>query len=156
MSGATNQEPNRRRVVAWSTAGAVLLAIGVLGALWLRISPASVAARETGPRPVLGLAIERVADGAALRFDLSGVEPGTVYTVRMHAGSCDQPSASAGRLGQIVTGADGRGTLRAVSTTVGTGGAAVPLTMDLLTDGERVVDVLAPDGTRTVCAALPR
>lgn len=158
MTGTlTEGRPARGRTAVWSAAVAVaVIAAGVLALLWLRIAPGSVAAGEVGPRPVLGLAIERVADGAALRLDLSGVEPGTAYVATMHAGSCEEPSASAGRLGRIVTDAQGRGTLRAVAAAVGAGGAGVPLTVDLLTDGERVVEILAPDGKRLLCAALPR
>jgi hypothetical protein len=92
-------------------------------------------------------------DPATLSLDVAGLAPGQTYPVQLHAGTCAEPSASAGFLGNVTGDATGRATLTTTTARASAAGAAVTLTPALLADGDHVVEI---QGTQVVaCASVP-
>jgi hypothetical protein len=83
-------------------------------------------------------------DKGSVTLTVTGLRPGLTYLVQLYAGPPDAPSASTGRLGELVPGTDGRATLTATEARFGAAGASAPLTFALLTDGDHSIAVVAP------------
>jgi hypothetical protein len=92
-------------------------------------------------------------DLAPVTVELSGLTPGTVYTVNLHAGTCALPSASFARLGDITADAGGAGQLQASEGTASATGAQVILTTELVLDGDHILLVVGDDAV--ACGTIP-
>ena len=162
---ASTRRRTPRRVVALSLGGGVIAA-GVVLFAPARISTGGTAAgvpeREPVSQltPVAGSGVGGTArvrpgsgDRASLTITVTGLRPGVIYLAQLYAGPPDAPSASSGRLGELVPDATGRATLTAGEARFGAGGATAPLTFDLLTDGDHSIAVVAP-GVGPVASAL--
>ncbi len=81
-----------------------------------------------------------------LTLRLEGLQPHAAYIAHVHAGTPDAPSASFGLLGTLDGDADGRATLETSTVSVSAAGQVVDLSVDLLTDGEHLIDVHTAEG----------
>ena len=130
-----------------------LLGLSVL-ALSLLVTPAhlTVAQQAATVRlaPVAGSGVSGTATIAArdtaatVTVEVSGLAPGASHSVRLHAGSCAQPSASGGQLGTLVADSGGRATLTTEHATGSAGGTPIILTLDLLADRTHSIMVQGP------------
>ena len=95
---------------------------------------------------VTGTARVRRAPGdkGSITLTATGLRPGLTYIAQLYAGPPDAPSASSGRLGELVPDSSGRVTLTATEARFGAAGATAPLPYALLTDGERSIAIIAP------------
>jgi hypothetical protein len=130
-----------------------LLVLGVL-ALSVLLAPAhlTVAQQAATVRlaPVAGSGVSGMVTIATreravtVTVAVSGLAPGANHLVRLHAGSCTQPSAGFGQLGTLVADSDGRATLTTEHATASAGGVSIDLTLDLLADSAHSILVQGP------------
>ncbi len=95
-------------------------------------------------------------DGAAIvAVDTDGLSPRVEYVVHLHSGTCGQAGSSAGGLGRLVAENGGRAQLQTSTVTASAAGATVGLTVDLLGDGDHLIDVHGPADEPVVCGEIP-
>jgi hypothetical protein len=92
------------------------------------------------------------ASGERTFVDLgvNGLTPGATYTVTLHGGTCDQPSASFTALPTLTAGADGRAMGSGEVLFHGTD----PVSLSSIADDEHVV-IVADDNGVVACAVIP-
>ncbi len=132
-----------------------LLGLGML-ALSVLVAPAHLAMAQQATTvrlaPVAGSGVSGTATIAArersaiVTVEVSGLAPGASHAVRLHAGSCAQPSASGGHLGTLVADSSGQAMLTTEHATASAGGSPVDLTLDVLADDTRTIMVQGPAG----------
>ena len=122
------------------------------GSLMLPLEPVNGSASYGS----ISLEGDRETERVSLTVKLSGLAPGATYQAQLHAGPAEQPSASVGRLGGLTAGTDGRASLPVWAVRASAAGAVVPLSLSLLSDGERRVTIVSPTGGPIATAALPR
>jgi uncharacterized protein YggE len=105
-----------------------------------------VSLRPSGNSGVSGAVTVMVSgpEHATLSLTVAGLTPGATYQAQFYAGTPEQAGASAGRLGELVAGPDGRAALTVTEVVLPGAGATVPLTPDLFSDGARTVAIVAP------------
>ena len=107
-----------------------------------------------------GTATIEVRAGDAQRtlvvLDLEGLEPGQAYVAHVHAGTRAAPSASFGLLGRLEADATGRAHLEADTLTPSASGQATELSLDLLADGDHLIDVHPLAGGPVAIGEIPR
>jgi len=131
----------------------------VLGAALLVAceDPRAISGAVAGSRVTVATSMSSTgSDQATLDFEITGNRTDATYTLTLHAGSCDQPGASGGRLGTIALNQTGRGMLRTTMVNAGATGEGVALTPALLGDGDHVVIVRDEAGATAACVALPK
>ena len=100
--------------------------------------------------------ISEPLDGRAqLSVALDGLSSESAYQARLHAGTCQTPSASFGTLGTMAVAADGRGHVQTEQMEA-MGGRTMNLTLDLLADGDHVVVIVdLAANTAVACGPIP-
>ncbi len=118
-------------------------------------SPAGAELTESAVGPALTVARGTDQDGKrVLEVEAYGLEAGVTYTVHLHGGTVDAPSASAGVLGELrVDSNPTAAVLIAHAVTFSATGEQVLLTDDLL-DG-KFVDLLGPSGDGMTAVVIP-
>jgi hypothetical protein len=94
-------------------------------------------------------------DTVVVAIQADGLLPRARYTAHLHSGTPRAPSASAGQLGSVDTDGSGRLRLQATEAVI-YAGAHVPLSTELLFNGEHFVDLHDANGTVTATSRLPR
>src|SRR3712207_4832751 len=153
---------HRAHRLAWLTAlrRLRLLGLGVL-ALSVLVAPTYLAQQAATMRlvPVAGSGVSGTVTitarerAATVTVAVSGLAPGASHPVRLHAGTCTQPSASSGQLGTLIADSGGRAMLTTEHATTSAGGAPMDLTLDLLVDGAHRIMVQGPAGP-VACSEL--
>jgi hypothetical protein len=95
------------------------------------------------------------SEGLLLTLTMEGLAPGAEYVAHLHAGTPDAPSASFGLLGTFHGDAEGRGSLETSSLSMSAAGDVLDLSLDVLTDGEHLIDVHTAEGESVAVAAIP-
>jgi hypothetical protein len=92
---------------------------------------------------------------ALLTVGLEGLAPGATYVAHLHAGTADAPSASFGLLGTLVSDAEGRASMQTSTLSMSAGGEVIDLSLDLLTDGDHLIDVHSIAGDVVMLGEIP-
>lgn len=129
--------------------GVLVIALGA-GALAWALTMAGPAPGEADP----GVTVRRATDGSAVTVEATGLMPGETYAALLQAGTCAAPGASTGRLGELMADAAGHAGVRASAVRAGATGDEVPLTAELLDDGDHAI-ALQHDGSVVACTTLP-
>jgi hypothetical protein len=114
-----------------------------------------VGAGDARATAVVGPSPDMAAPATALTVEATGLTPNARHTAHVHAGSCARQSASVGLLGGFVADGAGRGKLVATSAGVSASDRRVDLSLDLLADGDHVLDLHDAAGTMVACGAIP-
>lgn len=115
-------------------------------------TPSSITAdvEELDGSGVMGTAVlSAVGNGTEVEIDLTGLEAAATYSVRLHAGTCTSPSASAAALPDFVANAGGAASVEGEALSQGT--ESVPLSTFL---GGHVLLISSASGP-VACATLP-
>lgn len=141
---------------SWFTA-LCLLMLGLLTAQTaLAQEVVTTRLEPVGGSGVSGTATVRATgdDTASVSLEVSGLVPGISSTVQLRAGTCATPSASFGLLGTLQPDAAGNASLSTSTVRVSATGAVTPLEFSLLTDGDRLLQVVSTEVV--ACGEIPR
>ena len=111
-----------------------------------------------GTRPHVTATVSAPDDPAlqtTLMLQADGLSPLARYTVWLHAGSVQQPGASAAYLGDLDADDGGQASLRTESAQAGAVDIPVALSPELLCDGEHLIEVRDPSLTLVAIGQLP-
>jgi hypothetical protein len=134
-----------------------LLAAAVLASTGLALAQGQVLVRL---QPLAGSSVSAIAvitssgDAATVTLDAGGLKADTTYRALLQAGTCAQPSASAGNLGELKPDAGGKATLAATEALVSASGSPVTLSLAGLTDSDHALSIVGT--TAAACGAIPK
>jgi hypothetical protein len=89
-------------------------------------------------------------------LELEGLEPGQAYVAHLHAGTRAAPSASFGLFGGLQADTAGHAHLETDTLTRSAARQATDLSLDLLADGDHLIDVHPLSGGPVAVGEIPR
>jgi hypothetical protein len=96
------------------------------------------------------------AQRTLLTLELEGLEPGQAYVAHLHAGTRAAPSASFGLFGGLQADTAGHAHLETDTLTRSAARQATDLSLDLLADGDHLIDVHPLSGGPVAVGEIPR
>lgn len=91
-----------------------------------------------------------------LSIEADGLNPNSMYTAHIHAGTMREPSASFGLLGTLQTDAAGHATLQTSTMRASAAGTDVDLASSDIADGQHLIEVHGPNSDLVTSGQIPR